>query len=184
MAQVFGGKKTPTDGSSLQVSFLELAEIVVVSRFRKDSRIQLERIRRAHAYAKKVLKEPFPFATTQFKEFGGHIIHEFEESEPGRGQMAFDTGGQWVLPGFVQEGISSFDFEPEDRWVKRWFPFGRLAHVVVDPHYAAGRPIVEGTRVPVRMISERFKAGDTIQFLARDYGLKASVVEEVLRLAA
>jgi uncharacterized protein (DUF433 family) len=42
---------------------------------------------------------------------------------------------------------------------------------------------VEGTRVPIVAIQERWNAGDSFRLLAKDYGLSISVVEEVIRLA-
>ncbi|MPZ49681.1 MAG: DUF433 domain-containing protein [Dehalococcoidia bacterium] len=180
MEPVFGEKDRPTQ----KVSFLELVEIIVAVGFRRDKKIKLERIRRAHEYARKVWLTPFPFASMKFAEFGGHLIHDFETAEPGSGRMAFDLQGQWVLPEIVQDALSSLEFESDDNLAARWYPFGKAARIVVDPHYAAGRPVVEGTRVPVQVIRERFAAGDSIRHLATDYGLQSSVVEEVLRHAA
>jgi uncharacterized protein (DUF433 family) len=130
---------------------------------------------------------PYPFANLNFKVFGGHLIHSFELAEPPQkaSEMAFDMGGQWVLHGVVQDALEQIVFESDaDQFAARWYPFGRAAHIIIDPHYAAGRPIVEGSRVPILIIKERFDAGDSIRFLAKDYGLATSVVEEALRYAA
>jgi uncharacterized protein (DUF433 family) len=183
MKPVFGGKERDTV-TNLQVSFLELVEIAVAVRFRKLDKIKLERIRRAHDFARRRLYVPFPFATLEFKTLGGHLIHEFEmeQPEPHAGMMAFDTDGQWALPISVQEEIEALEFEKDDPFAQRWFPFGRDVNVVVDPHLAAGRPVVAGTRVPITAIQERFNAGDSVRYLAKDYGLTISVVEELLRL--
>jgi uncharacterized protein (DUF433 family) len=181
MEPVFGGREAEESG--VRVSFLELIEIVVAARFRRDDKVKLERIRDAHEFARKQLFVPFPFASTEFQVHGGHLVHRFEEATPGAGQMAFDLHGQWVLPGIVQSALESVEFAEQDGLAVRWYPYGRDAHIVVDPHYAAGRPVIEGTRVPVGVIKDRFVAGDSTRYLARDYGLTVSVVEEVLRLA-
>jgi uncharacterized protein (DUF433 family) len=184
MEPVFGSKGSRDSQQALQVSFLELVEVIVASRFRADDRITLERIRRAHGFARKHWSIAFPFASMNFKAFGGHLMHQFEDEVPGPGHMAFDLEGQWALPGLIQEALESVEFESDDTFAARWYPFGRQAHVVVDPHYAAGTPIVEGTRIPIRIIRERFQAGDSIRHLAADFSLRSSIVEAAIRLAA
>ncbi len=184
MEPVFGEKETDPY-RNLQVSFLELVEIAVVARFRKVG-MKLGRIRDAHEFARKRLYVPFPFATMEFQSLGGHLIHEFEIEQPVRysGYMAFDNEGQWTLPGIVQDELNALEYDKDDKFASRWFPYGRAANVVVDPHLAAGRPVIEGTRIPITAIQERFDAGDSMRYLAKDYGLTISVVEEVIRLAA
>lgn len=186
MEPVFGEREKPAKGEAMQVSFLELIEIAVAVRFRTDETqdLTLDRVRRAHTFARKTWSVPFPFATMDFKLYGGHIMHEFEDAEPGRGHMAFDMGGQWALPGMVKEVVVAIDFESTDQYAARWFPYGREANVVVDPHLAAGRPAIVGTRIPISAIRGRFEAGESIHYLARDYSLKVAVVEDILRLPA
>jgi uncharacterized protein (DUF433 family) len=183
MEPVFG-RKEAEPGKDLRVSFLELVEIAVAAGFRQVG-IKLERIRQAHEFARKQLYVPFPFATMDFKSLGGHLIHQFEVEEPVpySGHMAFDHEGQWTLPGAVQDELEALDFDKDDKLASRWFPFGRPAGVVIDPHYAAGRPIIEGTRIPVSAIQERWDARESLEFLAQDYDLPTSVVEDILRLA-
>lgn len=185
MDPVFGDSHH--DGkTNLQVSFLELVEIAVAAHWRKLG-IKLPRIRKAHEFARKELFVPFPFATMDFKTLGGHIIHRFEvgEPDPKAGMMAFDHAGQWTLPVEVETELEAVDYDPEGpiKVAYRWFPYGRDQHVIIDPRFSAGRPIIEGTRIPVVAIQQRFDAGDSIRFLARDYSLTVSVVEEVIRLA-
>jgi uncharacterized protein (DUF433 family) len=183
MEPVFGRRERDAE-NTLQVSFLELIEIAIAAHWRRMN-VQLRRIRDAHEFARRRLYVPFPFATMDFKIQGGHIIHEFEVEEPVRfsGMMAFDANGQWALPIQVQEELEAIDFEKTGgMFATRWFPFGRKAHVLIDPHLSAGRPVIEGTRIPITAIQERFDAGESIRFLAKDYGVSISVVEEVLRL--
>jgi uncharacterized protein (DUF433 family) len=184
MDPVFGSREHDST-TNLQVSFLELVEIAVAARFRNLDKVQLARIRRAHAFARRRLNVPFPFASLDFKVLGGHLVHDFEVEEPERasGPMAFDTDGQWALPLIIQEELESIDYL-DDHLAGRWFPFGRGAHIIVDPHYAAGRPVIEGTRIPIQTLRQRWDAGDNLRTLAHDYGLTISVVEEAIRLAA
>jgi uncharacterized protein (DUF433 family) len=54
----------------------------------------------------------------------------------------------------------------------------RLA--VIDARIAFGRPVLRGTRIPTAVIAERYKAGESIQELASDYGRPEGGIEEAL----
>ncbi len=109
MATVLGRDEPAAAGHVLRMSFLDLIEIVVVARFRQGSPehqpVKLERLRKAHAYARSVLHIPYPFASLRMKEEGGHLMHEFQVREPGPGTLALDMGGKWALPLLVREEV-------------------------------------------------------------------------------
>jgi hypothetical protein len=90
------------DGEGTPVlSFLELAELIVVARYRKRSghRIKLERLRAAHQFARERLGIEHPFASGRLLLEGGYIIHEFEAADPAAGaKIAIDIGGTFALP--------------------------------------------------------------------------------------
>lgn len=47
---------------------------------------------------------------------------------------------------------------------------GQPAAVVIDPHFAFGRPVLAGRAVSSAVLADRFKAGDSFEQLAGDYG--------------
>jgi len=182
MEPVFGNKHSP--GDLLTISFLELAEIVIVAGFRKQ-RVPLQRTRDAHEYARRTFGLAYPFASLNLRESGGHILHEFEQQQPGPGKLvSLDMQGQYVLPETVQLTVVNFDFSDTDRLASRWFPFGRHVPVVVDPHFGAGAPTVIGSRVTVDTLKRRWKAGETIKSMSSDLELEEEDVEHVLQRAA
>ena len=56
--------------------------------------------------------------------------------------------------------------------------------VVMSPTISFGRPVVAGTGIPVSAIYERYKAGDSVADLARDFRLETGAVEEAIRCEA
>lgn len=175
------------------ISFLQLVEIAVVARYRRlDSvgqrAVPLDRLRRAHDYARQVLGVAYPFASLELRTQGGHLLHDFAVREPGAGTLALDLHGQYVLPFAVDDALQQFDYDetktPPFQMAQRWFPFGRHVPIVIDPHVSAGRPIVAGTRVSLVIIRDRFTAGESIADLADDFELAPAVVEQALRYAA
>ena len=193
------GRTTPPGGRGFRpvvphegplLSFLDLAEIVVVRGFREGrdgvARISLQRLRVAHEFARKALGIEHPFASRRLFYEGGHIMHEFEGANPGPGRLSVDLGGQFALPYSVQALGEQFDFDTTlDRLALRWFPAGRAVQVVVDPAVAVGRPTIAGRNLRVDFIAGRFKrAGESIDWIAEDLELDREVVEAALRIAA
>jgi len=53
--------------------------------------------------------------------------------------------------------------------------------VVVNPSISFGRPVLEGTGVVTSILAERYKAGDSLDALAEDYGRPKEEIEEAIR---
>jgi uncharacterized protein (DUF433 family) len=187
MEPVFGAQSQHArDHEPLMVSFLQLLEIVVAAKFRgvgsERTPVSLERIRQAHSYARSQLGLEYPFAHLRLRQEGGHILHDFDEQEPGRGSLVLSAGGQWVLPDVVLEEFDEIDFD--GNYAEKWFPFGRSVSIVLNPRIAGGGLTFDETGVTVHTIHGRFKAGETIAHLARNYSLKPSAIERALQYAA
>jgi uncharacterized protein (DUF433 family) len=184
MAPVFGESRLPSGEAAWSVSFLQLVEIVIVARFRQGttghSPVTLERLRRAHAFARLEFRSDYPFASRRLRDFGGHILHDFHAYAPGEAAIVLDLDGHGVLPGAVRAELVHFEYA--DELVSRWYPAGKNGPIVVDPRIAAGRPTVVGSGVTVDTIRKRFGAGQSIAFIAQDFALPPAVVERVLQL--
>ena len=67
------------------------------------------------------------------------------------------------------------------------YPFTRSsidhapALVVIDPALSAGRPVITGTGLATEVIAERYKAGESVSDLAKDYERKEEEIEEAIR---
>lgn len=163
------------------LSFLEVAEIVVASGFRRKG-IQLERIRSARRYAAESMEMDYPFATLNMKQYGLHIVTEFQEHEPGTPLLVLDTQGQLTFPGMVAESLERFDWLGQ--WASRWFPVGKDVPIVVDPQMAAGRPTVEDRGITIDSIMRRFTKGkQDPAFIAEDYDLEEVSILNIIRYA-
>jgi len=183
MSPIFGDKKGGIEETA-RVSFLELAELIVVARFRKV-RIKLQRIRDAHSFARREWDLAYPFAHLNLTSIGGHVLREFQEEVPGQGRfVVLSAPNQYVLPGIVENELERFDYSDADRFVTRWHPYGRDIPVVVDPHYGGGKPTIAGRGVSVEILCRRWKAGESFASIARDFRLRPPEVEAVLQRVA
>ena len=53
--------------------------------------------------------------------------------------------------------------------------------VVMDPRVAFGRPVLVGRAVPTAVLADRFKAGDRLSELSKDYDTSTEAIEEAIR---
>ncbi|MDP3956445.1 MAG: DUF433 domain-containing protein [bacterium] len=56
--------------------------------------------------------------------------------------------------------------------------------ITIDPNVRFGKPIVQGTRVPVDLVIKELGAGMTIEEVKREYDLTEKQIGAVLRYAA
>ena len=74
-----------------------------------------------------------------------------------------------------------------DELAARLYPFTRLhgdnspRTFFIDPRFSFGRPILRESRVTTAVIAERYKAGDSIDDFAQDYGCSRLEIEEGVR---
>ena len=52
----------------------------------------------------------------------------------------------------------------------------------MSPLVAFGKPVLTGTRIPTRVIFERFYGGESVHELAEDHDVPTGAVEEALRV--
>jgi len=184
MTPVLGEAKPKVPDEVARVSFLELSELIVVAQFREHG-IKLPRIQKAHAYARQQWHLSHPFAHYNLTTLGGHILREFEEREPGPGRfVVLSSPGQYVLPVFVEEVLSEFDYSAKDNSAERWHLYGREIPAVIDPRFGGGKPTIEGRGVSVEILVKRWRAHEPIRSIAKDFRLAQANVEAVLQRVA
>ena len=91
----------------------------------------------------------------------------------------------------LEAHLQRVDRDPMGR-ASRLYPFTRkredprsLAReprlVMIDPEIGFGRPVLSGTGIPTLVIADRYKAGESISELARDYDRPQEQIEEAIR---
>jgi uncharacterized protein (DUF433 family) len=167
--------------SLTQLSFTNLVEAHVLRVIRQDHQIRLDKIRTALDYVARGLGVPHPLAQVQFQTDG---VDLFVESL-GR-LINVSRDGQLAMQKTLQHLLKRIEWD-EDGIAARLFPITRSNTaeapkiLVIDPQVAFGRPILVGTGIPTKILAERYKAGDSIDALAQDYGCTHLQVEEAIR---
>ena len=59
--------------------------------------------------------------------------------------------------------------------------FDEPKSVVIDPTMSFGRPSIAETGIATAIVAERYKADESVEALAKDYGVPASSIQEAIR---
>jgi uncharacterized protein (DUF433 family) len=149
---------------------------------RRVYEIKLHKCRRAIHFMKTNLKVEHPLAREAFRTDG---VDLFVDKLGGLINVSSD--GQVELREAIEQGLTRVFYA--DGVACQLFPLTRGAegpeqprHIVIDPRLAFGRPVLTGTAIPVEEIAQRFQAGDSIDTLAREFGVATDLVSEALRV--
>lgn len=160
------------------LSYLQLIEVAVVAAFRKIG-VPLREIRSAREYMQKNLEVEFPFSQYRFKTDGKNLLMEYEqlEGKKGRGKLlTANKHGQLAWSEIVKT-LDGFEYDRD--LAIRWHVAGSSSPVIIDPRISFGAPTVAGT--PTWVIKGRWDAGESIEDIAEDFGLKKAEVKKALK---
>lgn len=166
---------TPKVRTKDAVSFVDLMEVAAIGKLIKKG-FSLKRIRKINAASRFYLQTPRPLVTEKFKVKGRDIF--VDEGFGILVNVGYEAGMQaWdeVLDPFLET------VEYEDKIVRRWWPLGKGAGVLVDPDYGFGLPVIEGTGTRTEIIAERHRAGDSLEEITYDFGVTPDQIEDALR---
>jgi uncharacterized protein (DUF433 family) len=163
------------------LSFVNLVEAHVLDAIRRHHQVPLSKIRQAIHYLRQQFSSKHPLAEQRFETDGLDLfIDKF-------GQLINVTdSGQLALRELLKAHLHRVEHDSTGT-VVRLYPFTRKRDlrepklVVIDPHISYGRPVLVGTGIPTAIIAERYKAGESIDELAEDYGRSRNEIEEAIR---
>lgn len=167
------------DRGDLPLSFLNLLELQMLSRYRDDAALQA--IRPALAYTARELGYERPLLAVEFKIRGGELFARYAESNDGHALFVNATrGGQVTLAEIVEEATSNIDYD--DGTARRWWVRSRDVPVIVDTRVAAGNPITAKTAVRLDAIASRHRDGYLPDQIAYDTGAHEDEIAAALEL--
>lgn len=171
---------SPASKRPLLLSFTNLIEAHVLSAIRREHEIRLDRVRPALDYVRKRLRVKRPLANQVFHTDGIDLfVRKFGEL------VNVSRSGQLALREVVEAYLRRVEWD-EAGLATRLYPVSRLSLnaprlVVIDPARGFGLPILTGPGVATAVVAERFKAGESMDELADDYGCSSLEVSEAIR---
>jgi uncharacterized protein (DUF433 family) len=165
-----------------RLSFVNLVEAHVLDAIRRDHEVALKHVRAALIFlTKQQPQSRHPLAEEDFETDGVHLFIERY------GQLInISRDGQLAMREVIKAYLERIERDAKGLPI-RLFPFTRRRAldepraVVIDPTVQYGRPVLIGTGIPTAVIAERYKAGDSMDDLATDYGRTRLEIEEAVR---
>ena len=173
-------------GGRPYLSFQNLIEAHVLASIRRGHEISLPKVRKSLLFIADKFGTEHPLAQERFATYGAHLFVEKFGT-----LINVSKDGQSSILHALEQGLDRIVYVEGS--ASRLFPVVRSALervdeqpkiVVIDPRLSFGRPVIDGSGVPVSEIAERFQAGDSLEHLAEDFGLSFEKVQEALRAAA
>ena len=171
----------PAATSPVALSFINLIEAHVLAAIRRKHRVDMPAVRRAIEYLKKEFSSPHPLADHKFETNGVDLfVERFGQF------MSVSQGGQLAVRELLEAHLRRIDRD-EKGFPLRLYPFTRVGeteqpkNIVIDPFISFGRAVITGTGVSTELVAERFKAGESADELANDYGCDREKIEEAIR---
>ncbi|HVQ78090.1 MAG TPA: DUF433 domain-containing protein [Candidatus Binatia bacterium] len=163
------------------LSFLNLVEAHVLDAIRREHQVSLQRVRKALDLLLRHVPSRHPLADQQFATSGLDLfVERYGEL------INLSRDGQLAMREVLAAHLKRIDHDPSGVPI-RLFPFTRNREleeplgVVIDPFVSFGRPVLHGTGIPTAVVAERYKAGESIDSLAVDYGRSRLEIEEAIR---
>lgn len=169
------------DRAGKSLSFVNLVELHVLAAIRRKHRISLQRVRPAVEFVQERLKVRHPLANAGMLTDGTDLLVEW----CGR-VLNVSKRGQIEMRELLEAYLDRVERDDAGR-ATRLYPFSRKdvledpRSIVIDPRLEFGRPCLAGTGVPTAEIADRYKAGESWESLAEDYGRPREQIEEAIR---
>ena len=163
------------------LSFVNLVEAHVLAAIRRYHEIPLDKVRRALGFVERQRSTPSPLANAAFETDGLDLFIE----NYGRLVNA-SSDGQLAMRQMLERHLRRIERDATGLAARLYLFTRRLEPdepkiVVVDPQIAFGRPVLVGTGVPTAVLADRYRAGESMDDLADDYGCGRTLIEEAVR---
>jgi uncharacterized protein (DUF433 family) len=164
----------------LSLSFVNLIEAHVLDAIRREHNIAIPKVRTTLNYVTRELGSKHPLADHRFETDGVDLLI----SHLGK-FISTSQDGQLAMKAMLASHLRRIEYDAN--LAVRLYPFTRKReleepkYIVMDPYVSFGRPTITGTGIVTSIVAERYKAGESISDLAKDYGCEGGYVEEAIR---
>jgi uncharacterized protein (DUF433 family) len=171
----------PAETSPVALSFVNLIEAHVLAAIRRKHRVDMQAVRRTVAFLQKQFGSRHPLAEHKFETNGVDLFVEHLGDF-----ISASEGGQLAVKDLLKARLRRIERDNRG-FPLRLYPFTRLdetyqpKNIVIDPFISFGKAVISGTGVSTNIVAERFKAGESADELASDYGCAREKIEEAIR---
>lgn len=163
------------------IPFVGLVEGMVAAAFRKAG-VPLQQLRRALRILEDQIGLEHALASRRLSTDGGRILYDYTQKE-GYEELAVVVTGQRVFADVVRDYLTRISYAPDDYAHRLVLPVTSKPLIEVDPQRNFGRPRFIHGGAPVAAVLDRFRAGESLSDVAKDFGVSQADIEDVLRAA-
>jgi uncharacterized protein (DUF433 family) len=153
----------------------------VLAAIRHQHNVPLDKVRAAMSYLRNEFGSEHPLAEHRFQTNGVDLfVERFEQL------INVSRHGQLAMRQLLELSLRRIEWDTGGV-AYRLYPFTRKPlpdaprSIVIDPQLSFGRPVLAGTGIATTIVAERYKAGESIELLARDYERAPADIEEAIR---
>ncbi len=169
----------PAQFTPLTLSFSNLVESFVLASMRRVHGISMQRVRKALKFVGRELGVQRPLIHARFRTDGVRLFVDHAD-------QLFDVASpkQALLREILDASLERIGWGHDV--AERLYPWVRAdlggpKSIVIDPRRGFGQPIIAGTGIQARIVTERYRAGESIAELAQDYRLDPGQIEDAIR---
>jgi uncharacterized protein (DUF433 family) len=162
------------------LSFANLIEAHVLRSLRTEHGVPVKALRDALGYAQRTLGIERLLLRPELRANAGTVfLDRYGEL------IDLSASGQLAMRQLFNEHLKRIDWDASNFPV-RLYPFLSVVAtsserpIVINPHIAFGRPVVERKGVSTSAIAERIDAGESVEDVASDYDLGPSEIEQAI----
>jgi uncharacterized protein (DUF433 family) len=137
-----------------------------------------QKVRRAIEIASKMLSEERPLSTARFRTDGRTVFLQVLKEDSGD-QMLDLFRSQHVFREIIEPSLRNVEFD-DVGLPFCWWPHGKQARIVVDPHRAFGQPIEVDSGVPASILSAAVQAEGSPEKAARVWGVPVAAIRRAV----
>lgn len=163
------------------LSFVNLVEAHILDAIRREHEVPLHKVRTAIRFLQKHFRSDHPLTDQKMETDGRDLFVQKY------GQLInISKEGQLAIRELLEAHLQRIEWGATGL-ATRLYPFTRKRDpqepkvVVIDPYISFGRPVLARTGIPTAVIAERYKAGESVDELADDYGRERLDIEEAIR---
>lgn len=171
-----------TSGSGPAVPFVGLVEGMVAAAFRKAG-VSMQHIRRSLVAIESTIGLEHALASRKLYTDGAAILYDYAREQDDEEVLAVVLSGQRIFSAIVADYLKRISYAHDHFAERLILPITKAALVVVDPRRAQGRPLFLRGGAPMDDVLDRFRAGESLGSVARDFDLEPEDVEEVIRVS-
>ena len=164
------------------LSFYNLIELHLLGVIRREHNVRLPVVRSAIKYLEKQFGiKDHPLIRREMQTDGADLFIEHLGA-----LVNISSNGQQEMRSMLDAALKRIERD-DSGLPRKLFPFTRSKPaespnvVVIDPALSGGRPVIAGTGLATEIITERFRAGESIKELARDYERTEEEIQEAIR---